>query len=47
LLYNNDYELVISGIETPHKQTIIKEAKKYGCLDRVHITGPIADADKA
>lgn len=47
LLYNNDYELVISGIETPHKQTIINEAEKYGCLDRVHITGPIADADKA
>jgi len=47
LLYNNDYELVISGIETPHKQTIIQEAEKYGCLDRVHITGPIEDADKA
>jgi glycosyltransferase involved in cell wall biosynthesis len=47
LLQNNDYELVISGIETPHKQTIIEEAKKYGCLDRVHITGPIEDADKA
>lgn len=47
LLYNNDYELVISGIETPHKQNIIQEAEKYGCLDRVHITGPIEDADKA
>jgi len=47
LLKGNDFELVISGIETPHKQKIIEEAKKYNCLNRVHITGPISDDDKA
>ncbi len=47
LLQNNNYELVIAGIETPHKQTIIEEAIKYGCLDRVHITGPVSDLDKS
>lgn len=47
LLKENDYELVISGIETPHKQKIIEEAEKYSCLARVHITGPVSDDDKA
>jgi len=47
LLKGNDYELVISGIETPHKQRIIEEAEKFGCLDRLTITGPVTDADKA
>jgi len=47
LLANNDYHLVIAGIETPHKQKIIEEAEKYNCLDRVHITGPVSDDDKA
>lgn len=47
LLADNDYELVISGIETPHKDKIIEEAIKYDCLDRLIITGPITDADKA
>jgi glycosyltransferase involved in cell wall biosynthesis len=47
LLKNNNFELVISGIETPHKAEIVKEAVKYGCLDRVHITGPVTDDDKA
>ncbi|TSJ44246.1 glycosyltransferase family 4 protein [Mucilaginibacter corticis] len=47
LLQGNDYELVISGIETPHKARIIEEAQKYNCLDRVTITGPISDDDKA
>lgn len=47
LLKDNNFQLVISGVETPHKQVIIAEAEKYGCLDRVHITGPISDADKA
>ncbi|MCJ8208436.1 glycosyltransferase family 4 protein [Mucilaginibacter sp. RS28] len=47
LLQDNDYELVIAGPETPHKQVIIEEARRYGCLDRVHITGPITDKDKA
>ena len=46
LLAGNDYELVIAGIETPHKDIIIEEAIKYNCLDRVIITGPVSDADK-
>ena len=47
LLKNNDFDLIISGIETPHKEKIIEEAVKYNCLNRVHITGPITDNDKA
>jgi glycosyltransferase involved in cell wall biosynthesis len=47
LLKGNDFELVIAGIETPHKQKIIEEAEKYNCLNRVHITGPVSDDDKA
>lgn len=47
LLAENDFDLVISGIETPHKQNIIEEAEKYNCLHRVHITGQVSDNDKA
>lgn len=47
LLKDNDFELVISGRETPHKQRILEEADKYNCLNRVHITGQISDEDKA
>jgi glycosyltransferase involved in cell wall biosynthesis len=47
LLQGNDYELVIAGIETPHKANIIAEAEKYGCLNRLTITGPVSDDDKA
>jgi len=47
LLEHNNYHLVIAGIETPHKQKIIEEAQKYNCLDRVHITGPVSEDDKA
>lgn len=47
LLKDNEYHLVISGIETAHKTKILAEAKKYNCLDRVHITGPISELDKA
>jgi len=46
LLKGNNFHLVISGKETPHKQTILAEAEKYDCLERVHITGPISDEDK-
>ncbi len=46
LLQGNNYELIIAGKETPHKQKIIEEAIKFNCLERVHITGPISDADK-
>ncbi|MGY4537513.1 glycosyltransferase involved in cell wall biosynthesis [Mucilaginibacter sp. UYNi724] len=47
LLRDNAYELVIAGNETPHKAVIIEEAIKHNCLDRLTITGPISDADKA
>lgn len=47
LLKGNDFELIISGIETPHKQKIIEEAEKFNCKDRVIITGPVSDNDKA
>ncbi|HTD40302.1 MAG TPA: glycosyltransferase family 1 protein [Mucilaginibacter sp.] len=47
LLEGNDLELVISGIETPYREKIIKEAKKYKCEDRVTITGPVSEDDKA
>ena len=47
LLQNNNYELVISGPETPHKEVILQEAQKYNCQDRVTITGTISDDDKA
>lgn len=47
LLKNNNFDLVIAGIETPHKEKIIEEATKYNCLNRVHITGPVSDNDKA
>ena len=47
LLKDNDFELIIAGRETPHKQRILEEAEKHNCLNRVHITGPISDEDKA
>lgn len=47
LLQNNDYELVISGVETPYKDTIMEEATRFGVADRVKITGPINENDKA
>lgn len=47
LLKGNNFELIISGIETPHKQKIIEEAEKFNCKNRVIITGPVSDNDKA
>lgn len=47
LLKDNDYELVISGPETAHKEVILAEAQKYNCTNRVTITGTITDDDKA
>jgi glycosyltransferase involved in cell wall biosynthesis len=47
LLKDNDLHLIIAGIETPHKANIIEAAEKFGCLDRVTITGPVSDDDKA
>lgn len=47
LLKDNDLQLVIAGIETPHKVRILEEAERFNCLDRVIITGPVSDDDKA
>jgi glycosyltransferase involved in cell wall biosynthesis len=47
LLVGNNYELIISGIETPYKATIMEEAQRHGVADRVKITGTISEEDKA
>ena len=47
LLQGNNHELVIAGIETPHKQIIMDAAKEYHCTERVHIIGEISENDKA
>ncbi|TFF34822.1 glycosyltransferase family 4 protein [Mucilaginibacter psychrotolerans] len=47
LLAGNDRELVIAGIKTPYEAEIMAEAIKHGCADRVTITGPVSEADKA
>ncbi|MBD1364778.1 glycosyltransferase family 4 protein [Mucilaginibacter sp. ZT4R22] len=47
LLAGNDYELIISGIKSPYEADILAQAKKYNCLDRVKLTGPVSEADKA
>lgn len=47
LLVGNDHELIISGVETPYKNKIMAEAQKFGVADRVKITGPISEDDKA
>jgi glycosyltransferase involved in cell wall biosynthesis len=47
LLASNDMILVISGKDSPYRDRIMEEAKKHHCEDRVIITGPISDADKA
>ncbi|AMR31365.1 hypothetical protein A0256_07970 [Mucilaginibacter sp. PAMC 26640] len=49
LLKDNDYEMVISGI-TPvlaYKELLLAEAEKYGASNRIQITGPISDDEKA
>lgn len=47
LLQNNELELVIAGIETPYKDTVMEQAKKFGCADRVKIIGTINDDDRS
>jgi glycosyltransferase involved in cell wall biosynthesis len=47
LLQGNDYELVIAGVETPHKAQVLEAAEKFGVADRLIITGPVSEADKA
>ena len=47
LLVSNDYELIISGVETPYTAKIMEEAVKYRVQDRLKITGTISEEDKA
>lgn len=47
ILVGNNYELVISGVETPYKARIIEEAQKHGVQNRLKITGTISEDDKA
>ncbi|MBE9583924.1 glycosyltransferase family 4 protein [Mucilaginibacter sp. JRF] len=47
LLVGNNMQLIISGIETPYRDQVIAEAKKLGVSDRLILTGPVSDADKA
>lgn len=47
LLKDNDYQLIISGIETPFRSMILAEARRYRVEDRLMITGTITDDDRA
>jgi glycosyltransferase involved in cell wall biosynthesis len=47
LLNGNNWKLVISGNETSYVDEIKNEARKHHCEDRVIITGPVIDADRA
>lgn len=47
LLADNDFELVIAGIDSDYRKKIIDEAGRFGCTNRVKLIGPISDADKA
>ncbi|WP_353717359.1 glycosyltransferase family 1 protein [Dyadobacter sp. 676] len=48
LLKDNDFRLVIAGVETSqeYKKIIIREAQKNNVLDRVIFTGPVSENDK-
>ena len=47
LLANNEMELIIAGIDTPYRDKIMQQATQLGCADRVVLTGPVTDADRA
>jgi glycosyltransferase involved in cell wall biosynthesis len=47
LLADNDMELVIAGIDTAYREKIMQQAIEFGCAERVTITGPVTDADRA
>lgn len=46
LLDGNDMELVISGLRYPYENEIMEAAKWWKVADRVHITGPVSEAEK-
>jgi len=47
LLADNDLELIISGIDTDYREVIMQQAIRHNCANRVIITGPVTDADRA
>jgi glycosyltransferase involved in cell wall biosynthesis len=48
LLRHNDFELVIAGYtEEPYRSQIVEDAVRFGAGERVHIVGPISEANKA
>jgi glycosyltransferase involved in cell wall biosynthesis len=47
LLQGNDLQLVIAGTVTDYQHKIMEEAAKFNCANRIIITGPVSDADKA
>ncbi|WP_207424481.1 glycosyltransferase family 4 protein [Desertivirga brevis] len=49
LLQDNDYELVISGNRHPlgYENKILEAARELGFENRVKLTGPVSDIDKA
>lgn len=47
LLANNDFELIIAGIDSNYRKRILEEAKQFNCVDRVKLIGPTSESDKA
>lgn len=47
LLVGNDYELVIAGLhQTDYGNKVMEAAKQVGAQDRVHLIGPVTEAEK-
>lgn len=47
LLRNNDYELILAGMnDLPYKEVILQEAKKFGVDSRVRMVGAISEQEK-
>jgi glycosyltransferase involved in cell wall biosynthesis len=47
LLRNNDYELVLAGInDLPYKDEVLESARRMGVLDRVKLVGPVPEEEK-
>lgn len=47
LLEGNDFELIIAGNDSSYRKEIVDQARRFGCVSRVKLLGPISDADKA
>lgn len=46
LLEHTDYELYIAGQDFGYAEQIMEEARKWYVADRVHIMGPVSEAEK-